>query len=276
MGTMKRIETIQSLNNPRVKQWAQLLDKKGRDKQGAFLIEGAHLVKEAFLSGAEVETVLVSAERGMPAEVEPLVPPDAECVIVSEQVLAKCSDAQTPQPVAAVVRKSRHEAERLFEEPNSLVAVIDGVQDPGNLGTIIRSADAVGATGVVLGKGTVDLYNPKTVRSTMGSLFHLPVAEGADLPQLLEKARSHGIRLINTSLEASQSCYEADFTGSVWFVFGNEGKGVSSEIAALINEHMIIPMPGKAESLNVAMAATVLLFEAMRQRRFAPNKNSCP
>ncbi|RKN65499.1 RNA methyltransferase [Paenibacillus ginsengarvi] len=265
---MKRhAEPIQSAQNPKVKLWVQLLDKKGRDKQSAYLVEGIHLVQEAIRFEAGVQTLLYSAERGMPAEIEALLDSGAvaECIPVSEQVLAKCSDAQTPQPVIAIVNKAGGEAERLLVREDSLVVVVDGVQDPGNLGTIIRSADAVGATGVVLGKGTVDLYNPKTVRSTMGSLFHLPVVE-ADLLPLLAKAREQGVRLLNTSLQAKQSCYEADLTGPVWFVLGNEGKGVSPEVAAQIGEHVIIPMKGPAESLNVAMAATVLLFEAMRQR----------
>jgi len=264
---MRRMEPIVSLHNPKVKQWAQLLDKKGRDKQGAYLVEGIHLVQEALKSQVHVEALLVSMERGMPEEVASFLgaETDAVCVPVSEQVLAKCSDAQTPQPVVAVVRKAAVTAEALLAAVDSLVVVVDGVQDPGNLGTIIRSADAVGATGVVLGNGTVDVYNPKTVRSTMGSLFHLPIIEAA-LPPLLAEAKRQGIRLVNTSLQASRTCYETDWTGPTWLILGNEGKGVSPEVAGQVDDHIIIPMQGRAESLNVAMAATVLLFEAMRQR----------
>ncbi|WP_164821836.1 TrmH family RNA methyltransferase, partial [Paenibacillus koleovorans] len=146
-----------------------------------------------------------------------------------------------------------------------LVVCVDGVQDPGNLGTIVRSADAVGATAVVLGRGTVDLYNPKTVRSTMGSLFHLPIVE-AELEPLLAEAGARGVQLVVTSLQAQESCYAVDFTRGTWFVVGNEGRGVSDSVARHVNRHVIIPMPGGSESLNVAMAATVLLFEASRQR----------
>ncbi|GAA3409426.1 TrmH family RNA methyltransferase [Paenibacillus hodogayensis] len=264
---MRRPEKIESLHNPRVKQWAQLLDKKGRDKQGLYLVEGIHLVHEALKFRAGVETLLFSAERGIPDEIAGLLEreTDLECVAVSEPVLQKCSDAQTPQPVIAVVRKTQAATNSLLERERALVVVVDGVQDPGNLGTIIRSADAVGATGVVLGLGTVDLYNPKTVRSTMGSMFHLPIVEAA-LPPLLAEAKRKGIRLFNTSLQATRTCYETDWTEASWIVLGNEGKGVSPEVAAQIDEHIIIPMKGPSESLNVAMAATVLLFEAMRQR----------
>jgi TrmH family RNA methyltransferase len=153
----------------------------------------------------------------------------------------------------------------LLEQVNGLVIVIDGVQDPGNLGTIIRSADAVGATGVVLGRGTVDLYNPKTIRSTMGSLFHLPILE-SDLHELLPLARQKNIRLVSTSLQAQHSCYELDMADTIWFILGNEGSGVSESLQPFVSQQIIIPMRGKAESLNVAMAATVLLFEAGRQR----------
>lgn len=298
---------IASVNNERVKQWSRLLDKKGRDQQGRFLVEGPHLVMEAIRSGASL-TVVYAAARGIPQEVSELAEqcsPAIEWVSVSEDVLSKCTDAQTPQGIFAVVNKpawgqdvlwgmdgSRggdervtdregYEAavrgtERLGQEAAarsshaaaaSLVVVVDGVQDPGNLGTIIRSADAVGATAVVLGRGTVDLYNPKTVRSTMGSLFHLPIVE-ADLEPLLVEAGARDIQLVVTSLQASESCYAVDFTRSTWFVVGNEGRGVSESVSLHANRHVIIPMSGGAESLNVAMAATVLLFEASRQRLF--------
>lgn len=272
---MRTSEPIGSAQNPRVKAWAQLLSKKGRDQQGAFLIEGIHLVQEALRWQADVATILFSRERGMPEEIAELLIAGnesgrlsaLECIPVSEQVLAKCSDTEAPQPVVAVVRKRAYSAEQLLYVPNGLVVVSDGIQDPGNLGTIIRSADAVGASGVMLGRGTVDLYNPKTVRSTMGSLFHLPVVE-ASLPELLGQAAAAGIRLYGTSLQATRSCYACDFTGPSWIVLGNEGRGLSPETSAMISEPIIIPMQGASESLNVAMAGTVLLFEAMRQRGF--------
>lgn len=259
---------ITSLQNPKVKEWASLLDKKGREKQQQFLIEGVHLVKEALQSDADVRTVVYSLERGIPKELAPLQSGSSvEWTGVSEQVLAKCTDTQTPQSVFAVVWKLRWQAEQLLDAKNSLVVVVDGVQDPGNLGTMIRSADAVNATGVVLGRGTADLYNPKSVRSTMGSLFHLPIVE-ADLTELLPVARARSIQLVNTSLQAQDSLYEADLRGSTWLVVGNEGQGVSEAVARHVDKHVKIPMPGRAESLNVAMATTVLLFEALRQRSF--------
>lgn len=260
---------ILSLQNARVKAWAQLQEKKHRDKQNRFVVEGVHLVQEALRSGAEVECVAYDLEKGIPAELRDI--PDhgrrVEWIGVTDAIVAKVSHTSTPQPVFAVVQKERESRARLFEDQGRPVIVLDGLQDPGNVGTIIRSADASGAAGVILGKGCADLYNPKTLRSTMGSLFHLPVIEG-DLSELLPEAREKGARLVTTSLGGKTPAFLYDFTGFCWIVIGSEGSGVSPEVAALVDDEIIIPMPGKAESLNAAMAATVLLYEALRQRSF--------
>jgi RNA methyltransferase, TrmH family len=267
---MNHMEIV-SVSNPRVKQWSQLLTKRGREEQKSFLLEGTHLTLEAFRSEAGLQTVLYSLDKGIPEELAPFKDKGgAEWIGVSDTVLAKCTETQTPQGIVAVCRKLPWSSTDLLNQPNALVVAVDGVQDPGNLGTIIRSADAVGASGVLLGRGTVDVYNPKTVRSTMGSLFHLPVAEG-DLRELLPAAREKGIRLVGTRLGASRHCYELDLTEPVWLLMGNEGSGLSSDIEAYVDTDVVIPMRGKAESLNVAMAASVLLYEAMRQRHYSMN-----
>jgi TrmH family RNA methyltransferase len=264
---------ITSPQNPRVKEWAQLLERKGRDRQQRYLVEGPHLVEEALRSHAPVATVLYALSRGVPAGLQELAAPGIEWVGVSDAVLAKLADTQTPQGVLAVVEKVPVTADQFLRTSRSLVVALDAVQDPGNVGTIIRCADAVGADGVVLGRGCVDLYNPKTIRSTMGSLFHLPIVE-ADLGDVLPRARETGARIVGTSLQATRSCYETDLAQPVWLIFGNEGQGMSARTASLVTDPVIIPMHGQAESLNVAMAATVLLFEASRQRRFCTNNNS--
>ncbi|WP_261378463.1 TrmH family RNA methyltransferase [Paenibacillus agilis] len=265
--------TITSVSNPRVKQWAQLQDRKYRNREGRYIAEGIHLVQEALRSGAPVESVVFDQERGLPAELTSYVKETEtssqpiEWIAVTDAVIRKCTDAETPQSVFAVMRKPELNWRQLFEAKQALVVVVDGVQDPGNLGTIIRSADAVGATGVLIGRGTVDVYNSKTVRSTMGSMFHLPVVEG-DLLELLPEAKEQGVCVVSTSLQAEHSCYSFDFRQPTWFVVGNEGKGVSPQVQSLVDESVIIPMQGQAESLNVAMATTVLLYEAMRQRHY--------
>lgn len=260
---------ILSLQNARVKAWAQLQEKKHRDKQNKYVIEGIHLVQEALLSGVEIECIAYDYEQGIPHELKQLQNTiGVEWIGVTQAIISKVSHTSTPQPVFAVVRKEKMTWNHL--EKDKLVIVLDGLQDPGNVGTIIRSADASGAGGVILGKGCADLYNPKTLRSTMGSLFHIPVVEG-DLTDILPQARESGTRLVTTSLEGKTTAYHYDFTGSCWLVIGSEGSGVSAEVAALVDDAIIIPMPGKAESLNAAMAASVLLFEALRQREFKTN-----
>lgn len=262
---------ITSAANPRVKQWSALLTKRGREEQSAFLLEGIHLVQEALRSGAAVRTILYSLDKGIPAELAEFAGAsgsNGEWIGVSEAVLAKCTETQTPQGVVAVCGKLGAEAADFFEQDAALVIVVDGVQDPGNLGTIIRTADAAGATGILLGRGTVDLYNPKTVRSTMGSMFHLPIAE-CDLQAILPEARQKGIRLVGTRLGAVRHCYELNMREPVWFLMGNEGSGLSPAVEAYVDTDIIIPMPGQAESLNVAVAASVLLYEAVRQRHYS-------
>lgn len=263
---------ITSAQNNRVKEWAQLLHKKGRDRQNRYLVEGIHLVQEAVRSNMPIESIVYSIDRGIPSEIGQAFDFEAEWIGVSEAVLEKCTDTSSPQPVFAVIRKRLSSVEDLLggadEGVNaSLVVVVDGVQDPGNLGTIIRSADAVGASGILIGPGSADVLNPKAVRATMGSLFHLPIVE-ARLEDALPQARERGWQIISTDLDAESNCYECDFRRPTWIIVGNEGSGVSEIARSFVGRRVTIPMPGQAESLNVAMAATVLLYEALRQRRF--------
>ncbi|MGF7046219.1 TrmH family RNA methyltransferase [Paenibacillus sp. DS2015] len=258
---------ITSPHNARVKEWAQLLEKKHRDKTNKYLIEGAHLVHEALKSKADIECIAYDVDKGIPSELMGIDSGDMDWIGVSEAVIVKCTDTVTPQPVFAIIRKQSAEFSKLLEVEHSLVIVLDGIQDPGNVGTIIRSADAAGADGVILGRGCADLYNPKTIRSTMGSLFHMPVIEG-DLLDILPQAKQGGARVVSTSLQASSTCYEYDFANTSWILVGNEAKGVSASVQKLVDDTLIIPMRGQAESLNVGMASSVLLFEAMRQRHF--------
>lgn len=260
-----RSMTITSVHNERVKQWTSLLDKKYRDRTGQFLIEGIHLVKEALEASASVHAIVYNLDKGIPQELESYTN-SREWIGATQAVIAKCTGTESPPPVFAVVDKPKRDDSLLYAA-NSLVVVLDGVRDPGNVGTIIRGADAAGADAVVLGKGCVDLYNPKTVRSTMGSLFHLPIVE-ADLTELLPEAKARGIKLVGTSLQAQHTCYSYDWKQPSWMLFGSENDGLSPAVLEAVNETVIIPMKGKAESLNVAMAATVLLYEALRQREF--------
>ncbi|REK77767.1 TrmH family RNA methyltransferase [Paenibacillus paeoniae] len=260
---------IGSPQNDRVKYWTSLLVKKNRDREGQYIIEGVHLIQEAIKADADILQIVYDEERGMPAELEDVAftgGAQAEWISASRAVMGKCTGTDTPPPVFAVLRKPDMSMDKLYGA-TSLVIALDVVRDPGNVGTIIRSADAAGADAVVLGQGCVDLYNPKTVRSTMGSLFHLPIIQG-DLTEMLPKARAAGAKVVGTSLQADHSCYGYDWRQPTWLLMGSESEGLSTEVRALVDESVIIPMEGGAESLNVAMATTVLLFEALRQRKF--------
>lgn len=261
-------KVITSVQNPRVKQWADLLTKKGRDQQGKYILEGTHLVVEALSSDCDVECVVYDAEHPLPDELVPYQSTECEWIQVHKNVLHKCTSTHTPQRVFAVVAKREHLEDQLWSDQQPLVVVLDEVQDPGNVGTIIRSAEASGATAIIVGRGSADIYNPKTIRAAMGSVLRMPIYEG-DLLTYIQKAHERGIRMISTGLaDDSRHCYEIDWTAPHWFVIGNEGAGVSAAIQAEVDEVVTIPMVGRTESLNAAMAATVLLFEAMRQRNF--------
>ncbi|MFC5469968.1 TrmH family RNA methyltransferase [Cohnella suwonensis] len=271
MRSLKLEGYIESAANPKAKAWAKLLERKHREREGKFLLEGVHLVKEALDAGWPLEAVAFDEGSDALEKFGTYIETSGNgegprWYPVSPEVIAKCSETGTPQPIFAVALKRPPSAEALFGAGDrGLVVALDGVQDPGNVGTIVRSAAASGATAVVLGKGTVDLYNPKTIRATMGALFHVPVLE-ADLQDLLPEAAARGASVVGTSLQAARSCYDYDFRRNVWLVFGNEGAGMSEAVSAFAHANVIIPMTGRAESLNVAMAATVLLFEAQRQR----------
>lgn len=263
------MEQITSVKNNRVKTWASLKQKKYRNSTGLYLLEGVRLVEEAIEAGAPVVEILISGDP-LSGRFDRIITGatglGAALYEVTDQVLEHVADTQSPQGVIAIVKKTEGDPFAFVAKKQSpLYLVLDGIQDPGNLGTMIRTADAVGATGVFVGESCVDVYNPKVVRATMGSLFHLPVFD-VKLTELLPKLRELGVAVVGTVVEAEQTVFAADFTGSVALVIGSEAHGVSAEIAELVDTEVTLPMPGKAESLNAAIAASVMLYEALRQR----------
>lgn len=187
---------------------------------------------------------------------------------VTDAVLAKLSDTQAPQGLIAVAGLPENNLKLLPDRAATApLVVLDRVQDPGNLGTMIRTADAVGAAAVLLLGGSVDVYSPKVVRASMGSLFHVPVIEQLSEKELLAFCRERGYQLAVTTLEASQSLYTADLRQPLALVIGNEANGVSASLQAQALVRLRIPMPGRAESLNAAMAAGIVLFERLRQQQ---------
>ena len=255
---------ITSLKNPKVATAVRLKKRAFREADRRFLVEGPQGVREALASGAVLDVLF---HRGSPDDlVEAARAAGIEAVHVGEEVMSKLTSTVTPQAVVAVVRFVHVGLEGVPAEPEC-VAVLHAVRDPGNAGTVMRSADAAGADAVVFSATSVDVYNPKTVRASAGSLFHLPVARAPDTAQALEALRSRGCRVYAMDAEGDAELYELDLTRPTTFLFGNEAWGLPTEVASLADATVRVPIRGKAESLNLAAAATVCLFEWARQLR---------
>lgn len=252
---------LSSLQNPKIKQLRALHARKERQKQGLFLLETTKLLEEARLWRWPLVEIFAT-----PTWVERHGSDwNAPVSLVSEALFEQLTTTETSEGVVAI---SPIPASPALPEltRDSLIVALDALQDPGNLGTIIRTADAAGATAILAGKGTVDPYSPKVVRSTMGSLFHVPVIPVADLYPTLDAMAQAGAAVVATSLGAERSLYDLDLTGPVVWLIGNESQGLSEEALTHTTAQIRIPMPGHAESLNAAIAAAVCLFETVRQR----------
>ncbi|RFU65947.1 TrmH family RNA methyltransferase [Peribacillus glennii] len=244
---------IESVKNPKVKQWKKLLTKKERDKTGEYLIEGFHLVEEALKEDNLVGQVILSQNIDVPVH---LKLDGIEVIYATNEVLKAISDTETPQGIAAVCKRKQTQLDDL--NPQKLL-LIDAVQDPGNIGTMIRTADAAGMDAVILGEGCADLYNPKTIRSTQGSLFHLPVLKG-NLAETVEWIKNRNIPVYGTALEGAVSYEETEKSEAFALLVGNEGQGVSKDLLDMATQNLYIPIYGKSESLNVGVAAGILMY----------------
>ncbi len=259
---------IRSKTNPHIKYLRRLTRRRWREKEGHFILEGVRLVEEALCSGWPVKMLVYtpSASERAGALLESARERGIQLLPVEEGLLGELADTETPQGVLAVVEKPGCTLEETLAAGPSLLLVVDGVQDPGNLGTIIRSADAAGAGAVILFPGTVDLYNPKTIRATMGSLFHLPVIAVREGEGVLARLRAAGFMLVAGVPAGGIPLPVVDMTGPVVLAVGNEARGLSPWLLERADLLATIPMPGRAESLNVAAAASIMLYEAVRQR----------
>lgn len=249
-------------DNRFIKNALKLKQKKYRELEGKFLVEGLRFVAEAAVSG-KAEYILYSSRFLNLRGHEEILNSEVEKYEVTEDVIKELSDTETPQGVVGIVNKDRF----TFEDvKNNFVIITDGVQDPGNLGTIIRTADAGGAGAVVIIKGTVDVYNSKTLRSTMGSIFHIPILFYDSFEEASRDLKDRGYRIFASSLDAEGYIYSCDFKGSTAIVIGNEANGIPEEHLKASTDLIKIPMPGQAESLNAAAAAAVIIYEVVRQR----------
>ncbi|MEH7354326.1 RNA methyltransferase [Neobacillus drentensis] len=242
---------IESVNNPKVKQWKKLLTKKERDKSGTFLIEGFHLVEEALKQGEQILEVIVSEKVGLPPRWDFAGTP---VILVTEEISNSLSETEAPQGIYAVCRQAKPEVRNA-----KTFLLIDAVQDPGNLGTMIRTADAAGIDAVVVGRGSVDLFNSKVLRSAQGSHFHLPIIRG-DLHEWINKLLEKNIPVYGTALEGASAYTDISSGDSFALIVGNEGNGVGKDILSSTTANLYIPIYGKSESLNVAVATGILLY----------------
>ncbi|MEF9946036.1 MAG: RNA methyltransferase [Lachnospiraceae bacterium] len=256
---------ITSTSNPQVKWLLQLQKKsKVRNEEGVFIVEGIRMFQE--LPKERVEKVYLSESFFLKkkGEWEPGHPTPE---ILSDHVFDYVSDTKTPQGILCVVRRKGYTIEDLQREKEPFLLVLDQIQDPGNLGTILRTAEGAGVNGIVMSSDCADIYNPKTIRSTMGSIYRMPVVVTSDLCTAIGTLKKSGVRIYAAHLEGKHTYDQEDYRRGCGFLIGNEGNGLREEIAAQADEWVRIPMHGQVESLNVAIASSVLMFEVCRQRR---------
>jgi TrmH family RNA methyltransferase len=262
------VRIVQSKQNARLKELRRAIARPGRESAGLAGIEGPNLVEEALRAELRVNCVFIAQEARDPLRGLAL-PPHTEVLMVPKALLDAALDTETPQPVAALVEPPDWTwAHILVPEKRSkaLLVVLAGVQDPGNLGTILRSAEAFGADGVLSLPGTVSAWNQKALRASAGSVFRLPLV-AVDPDECFNRLREAGIRTFTTALVDAVPADLIDLAKPLALIIGNEGNGVPDEIAMLASEAITIPCPGAVESLNAAVAAGILLYEVSRQRR---------
>ncbi|SDC25805.1 TrmH family RNA methyltransferase [Shouchella lonarensis] len=244
---------IESPKNEQVIKWKKLHTKKGRAQTGCFLVEGIHLVEEALRSSWIVETILTTNVAPFPGE-------KTRVVHVSERVMKELSETKSPQGVIAICRKKEMTPQSKL---TGIYVLCDRIQDPGNVGTIIRTALAAGASGVVLGAGSVDLFHAKVIRATQGAFFHLPVYHGV-LTEWIESFQTQRVPIYGTSLHDAVSYKQVSPISDVALLLGNEGEGVDASLLKQVDKKVYIPQHPKAESLNVAVACGIFLYHFMK------------
>ena len=261
-----RLRHVTSRQNPLVKELRRALERAEATPDGHVAVESPRLLEEAIRSGLRFKAVFFR-ESALPRmqKLLPQISSQAETLVLPDPVFDSAVTTETPQGVAALVRWRPRKFEDVPLEGNPLLLVAAGVQDPGNLGTMIRSAEAFAAAALLLGPGTVSPLNSKVIRASAGSLFRLPVAP-IEYPAALEELRRRGIKLLATSSHKGKNLAEADLAGSVAVFIGNEGAGLPRELSAEVTDSIVIPHSARVESLNAGIAASIVLYEAARQR----------
>ena len=252
---------ITSRDNRIYKTCEQLSQKKHRDRLGKYLIEGENLIEEALKTGTKVETVII--RRGYEKIPETL---ENIAFVLDEKLFDKLAQTQTSQGILAIVDKPESSKEKFAGKAGNFV-VLDRLQDPGNIGTILRTADAAGYSLMIVMKGTADIFSPKVVRAATGSLFRMPVVFMDSNSELVEFTRAAGKKLVATCLDTERRYFDEDLTDNIALVIGNEGNGICEEIIESSDVKIKIPMQGSIESLNASVAAGILMYEAVRGKK---------
>lgn len=256
---------ITSTSNPQIKRLVQLQKKsKAREQEKVFVVEGLRMFVE--VPKEQLQKVYVS-ETFYNKKKQELNLQDFPLEVLSDHVFEYVSDTKTPQGILCVVRQKSYDLDSLLQVENPHFMVLDNLQDPGNLGTILRTSEGAGVDAVFLSKDSVDIYNPKTIRSTMGSIYRIPFVYVEDLLSLLDLFRKKGIHSYAAHLQGKNSYDKEDYRLGTAILIGNEGNGLREEVAKKADIWVQIPMHGQVESLNAAIAASVLMFEVARQRR---------
>ena len=257
---------ITSAGNARVKQVVQWQNKaKERKKDGIFLAEGIKMFEEAPLDS--IVEVFISESLEQKADAfykKKLLQIGYE--VVSDEVFAKMSDTQTPQGILTILKRPEYNLDLLLKQENPLFVILENLQDPGNLGTIVRTGEGAGITGVIMSAGTVDIFNPKTIRATMGSIYRVPFLYVEDMADTIQKLHKHGVHTYAAHLAGKTYYQDVSLKEPTAFLIGNEGNGLTKETADRAERYIKIPMEGQVESLNAAVATALLLYEAHRQR----------
>ncbi len=256
---------ITSTSNQQMKNLTTLMKKaKERKKQKAFVVEGIKMFEEA--PREQVLQVYVSSGF-LENEEHRRILEGCRYEEVSDTVFKNVSDTQTPQGILAVIRMPEYSYEQLLEGERTHLLILEGIQDPGNLGTMLRTGEGAGITGVIMSRTTVDLFNPKTIRSTMGSIYRVPFLVAEELGETLKRLKADGVCLYAAHLQGTAPYDAFDYRKPCGFLIGNEGNGLTDATAGMADSYIRIPMQGQVESLNAAVSAALLMYECSRQRR---------
>ncbi|MFA5576265.1 MAG: RNA methyltransferase [Tissierellaceae bacterium] len=267
------MQVISSIKNPLIKNIRSLHRRRERFKNKAFIIEGIKVVAEALEQGYPIRNIIYTDQLLAVKDGEELfkkIQDLPNTIYVADKVFKEISDTENPQGLLAIAEMKNLKIEEIKMGGLPFLIYLNRLQDPGNMGTIIRTADAFKADGIIIGQGSVDPYNPKVVRATMGSIFRLPIIYEPQDYEDLEHLKARGLHIYSSSLEGSRPIYHIDFQRGFVLVIGNESNGIDEKIAAMSHSLIKVPMPGGAESLNAGIAASIIMYEAMKQRANNP------